>query len=237
MKIGCAAAELERRHAVLGVRDALYRFDQLKTDKKAPAPALAQVILPVSPKAELKQALKEAVATADGIALAQDARQPAAEHLHARLPRRAGAGARARVQARGRGARAQGHGEARHGLAARGGARLAPAAEAHRAGLQRAREDKKPLALVGKGITFDTGGISLKPAGEMDEMKFDMWGAGEVLGAIRALAGMQLAAQRGRRDPGDREHARRQRHQARRHRHHHVGPDRRDPQHRRRRAA
>jgi leucyl aminopeptidase len=36
---------------------------------------------------------------------------------------------------------------------------------------------KKPLVLVGKGITFDTGGISLKPAGEMDEMKFDMSGA------------------------------------------------------------
>jgi leucyl aminopeptidase len=44
---------------------------------------------------------------------------------------------------------------------------------------------------VGKGITFDTGGISLKPAGEMDEMKFDMSGAGSVLGAIRALAGMR----------------------------------------------
>jgi leucyl aminopeptidase len=50
---------------------------------------------------------------------------------------------------------------------------------------------KKPIALVGKGITFDTGGISLKPGAEMDEMKFDMSGAGSVLGAIRALAGMK----------------------------------------------
>ena len=41
-----------------------------------------------------------------------------------------------------------------------------------------AAKNKKPLALVGKGITFDTGGISLKPAGEMDEMKYDMSGAG-----------------------------------------------------------
>jgi leucyl aminopeptidase len=49
----------------------------------------------------------------------------------------------------------------------------------------------KPIVLVGKGITFDTGGISLKPSGEMDEMKFDMSGAGSVLGAIRALAGMK----------------------------------------------
>jgi leucyl aminopeptidase len=50
---------------------------------------------------------------------------------------------------------------------------------------------KKPVVLVGKGITFDTGGISLKPSGEMDEMKFDMSGAGSVLGALRALAGMR----------------------------------------------
>ena len=54
-----------------------------------------------------------------------------------------------------------------------------------------AAKGKKPLALVGKGITFDTGGISLKPAGEMDEMKFDMSGAGSVLGTLRALAGME----------------------------------------------
>ena len=45
-----------------------------------------------------------------------------------------------------------------------------------------------PLVLVGKGITFDTGGISIKPAAEMDEMKFDMGGAASVLGTFRAVA-------------------------------------------------
>lgn len=50
-----------------------------------------------------------------------------------------------------------------------------------------------PTVLVGKGITFDTGGISIKPAGEMDEMKFDMGGAASVLGAFRALAELQPA--------------------------------------------
>jgi leucyl aminopeptidase len=50
----------------------------------------------------------------------------------------------------------------------------------------------KPVALIGKGITFDTGGISLKPAAEMDEMKYDMSGAGSVLGTIRAVAEMGL---------------------------------------------
>ena len=45
-----------------------------------------------------------------------------------------------------------------------------------------------PIVLIGKGITFDTGGISIKPASEMDEMKFDMCGAASVLGTFRALA-------------------------------------------------
>jgi len=51
---------------------------------------------------------------------------------------------------------------------------------------------QRPVALVGKGITFDTGGISLKPASEMDEMKFDMCGAASVLGTIKAAAEMKL---------------------------------------------
>jgi leucyl aminopeptidase len=54
-----------------------------------------------------------------------------------------------------------------------------------------ARKDK-PVALVGKGITFDTGGISLKPSAEMDEMKYDMSGAGSVLGTLEAVARMRL---------------------------------------------
>ena len=51
---------------------------------------------------------------------------------------------------------------------------------------------QKPYALVGKGVTFDTGGISLKPAPEMDEMKFDMCGAASVLGTLRAVAELKL---------------------------------------------
>ena len=50
-----------------------------------------------------------------------------------------------------------------------------------------------PLVLVGKGITFDTGGISIKPAAEMDEMKFDMGGAASVLGTFRALGELKPA--------------------------------------------
>jgi leucyl aminopeptidase len=47
---------------------------------------------------------------------------------------------------------------------------------------------QRPLVLVGKGITFDTGGISLKPGLDMDQMKFDMCGAASVFGTIRAVA-------------------------------------------------
>ena len=50
----------------------------------------------------------------------------------------------------------------------------------------------KPIALVGKGVTFDTGGISLKPAADMDEMKYDMCGAASVLGTFKAVAQMGL---------------------------------------------
>ena len=53
------------------------------------------------------------------------------------------------------------------------------------------QKNKKPIVLVGKGITFDTGGISLKPASTMDEMKFDMSGAGSVIGTMLACAKMQ----------------------------------------------
>jgi leucyl aminopeptidase len=48
-----------------------------------------------------------------------------------------------------------------------------------------------PIALCGKGVTFDTGGISIKPAAKMDEMKFDMCGAGSVLGSMLALGELQ----------------------------------------------
>jgi leucyl aminopeptidase len=56
-----------------------------------------------------------------------------------------------------------------------------------------AAKTQAPTVLVGKGITFDTGGISIKPAAEMDEMKYDMGGAASVLGVFRALAELKPA--------------------------------------------
>lgn len=54
------------------------------------------------------------------------------------------------------------------------------------------KANEKPIVLVGKGVTFDTGGISLKPGAEMDEMKYDMCGAASVLGTMHAVARMAL---------------------------------------------
>ena len=51
--------------------------------------------------------------------------------------------------------------------------------------------DEAPHVLVGKGITFDTGGISLKPGEAMDEMKFDMCGAASVFGTVKAVLGIR----------------------------------------------
>ncbi|MCB5424974.1 leucyl aminopeptidase [Altererythrobacter sp. CC-YST694] len=56
------------------------------------------------------------------------------------------------------------------------------------------KPDEKPVAFVGKGVTFDTGGISIKPAAGMEEMKWDMGGAGAVAGAMLAIVKRKAAA-------------------------------------------
>jgi len=57
---------------------------------------------------------------------------------------------------------------------------------------QGGEKDAKPIVLIGKGLTFDAGGISLKPAAGMEEMKYDMCGGASVLGTLLAVAQMQL---------------------------------------------
>ena len=107
-------------------------------------------------------------------------RQPARQRLHAdaispSARRTLGAGISGR---QGHGARARRDRGARHGLVPVGHQRQRRAAALHRARVRRSRSaSSKPLVLVGKGITFDTGGISIKPAADMDQMKYDMCGA------------------------------------------------------------
>ncbi len=56
----------------------------------------------------------------------------------------------------------------------------------------RVKSSARPIVLVGKGVTFDTGGISIKPAGDMDKMRYDMSGAAAVIGAMKAIANLKL---------------------------------------------
>ena len=191
LKVASRPISWNVRHAVLGVREAFYRFDEMKSQKKNAAPALARITLPLPPAATLTQALDEAVATADGADLARTlGNLPSnvctptyladqAKKLARQYKLQVDVLDKAEMEKLGMGAfmavaRASHEPPKLIVLKYSGGAKSA-----------------KTLALVGKGITFDTGGISLKPAGEMDEMKFDMSGAGSVLGAIRALAGMK----------------------------------------------
>jgi len=182
------------RQLVLGMREAFYRFDELKTQKKPPLPALAAVTLaqtrgPVT--MQVQAALKEAIATADGAALARTL-----GNLPPNLCTPSYLADQAKKLAR----------QFRLGLQVLErrdmeklgmGALLSVTRGSHQPPklivlrYQGAAKSKKPVVLVGKGITFDTGGISLKPAAEMDEMKYDMAGAASVLGALRALAGMK----------------------------------------------
>jgi len=191
VRVGRRHVSWNLRHAVLGMRDAFYRFDHLKTQKKPPAPALENVVLPLSPGAQLQAALREASATADGVELARTlGNLPPNVCTPAYLA--------AEAQKLARQFKLELEVLERRDMEKLGmGALLAVTRASHQppklivlrySGGARSR---KPLVLVGKGITFDTGGISLKPAGEMDEMKFDMSGAGSVLGALRALAGMR----------------------------------------------
>ncbi|GAA4323060.1 leucyl aminopeptidase [Pigmentiphaga soli] len=71
-------------------------------------------------------------------------------------------------------------------------ARKPAAGRGARGGGGAAAKASAPVVLVGKGITFDSGGISIKPAGAMDEMKYDMCGAASVLGTLSAVAEMRL---------------------------------------------
>jgi leucyl aminopeptidase len=191
LKVGSQPVSWNVRQAVLGAREAFYRFDQLKSQKKNPEPSLARITLPLPPAAALEQALREAQATADGTDLARTL-----GNLPANICTPSYLAEQARKLARE--FKLEVEVLERKDMEKLGmGAFLAVTSASHQPPklivlrYGGAAKSVKPLALVGKGITFDTGGISLKPAGEMDEMKFDMSGAGSVLGTIRALAGMK----------------------------------------------
>jgi leucyl aminopeptidase len=182
--------------AVLAVMEGLYRFDKLKSSPPPDAKrALKKVVFHLANRSEApagEAAIDRALAIAEGVTLAKDL---------GNLPGNLCTPTYLADQARELGKR--------HGfklkileqedieklgmgafLAVARGSRQPPkfiVMEYHGGA-----HEAQPVVLVGKGITFDAGGISIKPGFEMDEMKFDMCGAASVFGALRAAALMNL---------------------------------------------
>lgn len=183
------------RQSVLVAADQNYRFDAYRQQPK-PQPALAKLALCVENRARRELArrrLNEGRAIAEGVALARNlANHPPNICTPEFLAEQAGLLEKESATLK----RIEVIGPAQ--LEKRGmGALLAVARGSHRqprliAMEHRGRSSGAPVVLVGKGVTFDTGGISLKPAQDMDEMKFDMCGAAAVFGTLLAAARLRL---------------------------------------------
>ena len=184
------------RQAVESAEDVLYRFEQLKSKPESARPTLRKLSFAAADRREQslgEPALRVGLAVAQGVKLAKDlgnlpgnictpgyladqARHIAKQHKRVKVTvletkdmEKLGMGALLSV--------------------ARGSRQPPKLIILEYSG---AAKSSKPIALVGKGITFDSGGISIKPAAAMDEMKFDMCGAASVLGVLSACAELKL---------------------------------------------
>ena len=179
------------RHAVESANNALYRIPDLKSGRKPPAPKLARLGLVVADadSAAGERGVRHGRGVAAGMARAKDlANLPA----NVCTPRYLADAARALAKEH-RSVRAQVLDEreiAKLGmgsfLSVTRGSEEPPRLIVLR--YEGGKKGEAPVVLVGKGITFDTGGISLKQPPGMDEMKFDMSGAASVFGTLKALA-------------------------------------------------
>ena len=184
------------RHAVEAAEEVCYRFDQCKgTSKDKHKAALQKLHFLVGDRERGKQAeegLRVGAAVASGVSLARTLGNlppnVCTPSYLAEEARRLAKGTKLKVtvleQAQ---MKKLGMGAL---LAVARGSRQAPkliTMEYHGG-----PKGQKPRVLVGKGITFDTGGISIKPAAAMDEMKFDMCGAASVFGALKAIMALGL---------------------------------------------
>ncbi|RYF80891.1 MAG: leucyl aminopeptidase [Comamonadaceae bacterium] len=188
---GAAIDAAGLRAAVGAVADASYVYTT--TRSKADPRTIRQVLLAAPEAAALQPALDVAVATLRGVEFAKEWANRPGNHC---TPTLLGEAARSLAKAARVSCEVLGLKEV---AALKMGAFMAVSqgsAEPLRfivLRYQGAGRNVPPQVLVGKGITFDTGGVSLKPAAEMDEMKFDMGGAASVLGVFKALGELQPA--------------------------------------------
>ncbi|NOZ11220.1 MAG: leucyl aminopeptidase [Gammaproteobacteria bacterium] len=183
------------RHFIEAAEEALYRFDQLKSEKDKERRPLRRMTLFVNSRTELGQgeiALQQAVAISRGTSLARDL---------GNLPGNICTPSYLAEQAH---TLADESSIETHVLEEEDMEKLGMGAllSVSRGSRQPAKliimeyrggpEDEAPVVLVGKGLTFDAGGISIKPAASMDEMKYDMCGGASVFGTLQAVAAMAL---------------------------------------------
>ena len=193
--VGSRDAAWKAEQVVLIAMESQYRFDGYKGSPEKHTPALKHISLNAANKSEknsVEEALRTSHAIAIGIAFAKDLGNTPPNVC---TPTYLADAARKLVKTHGikvdvleqKDLQKLGMGSF---LSVSQGSRTPPKfiIMEHKGG----KKGAKPTVLVGKGITFDTGGISLKPAPDMDEMKYDMSGAGSVLGTMKAIALMKL---------------------------------------------
>jgi leucyl aminopeptidase len=182
-------------HVALGVRLASYRFDKYRTKEpadKKPTVTAAQIVV-ADPDAA-RAAFIGLAALADGVAFARDLVSEPANILYpAEFARRVKA-----LEALGLEVEILGEAEMTElGMGALLGVGQGSRRESQLAVIRwmgAVDKDAQPIAFVGKGVCFDTGGISIKPADGMEDMKFDMGGAAAVSGLMCALASRKAKA-------------------------------------------
>ena len=188
VRLGDVSADVAAQ-AALGVRLAAYRFDRYRTKEKPEAqPSVTKVVIETSAPDAAAKADATLSTLADSITFARDLVSEPANILH---PVEFATRVKA-LEAHGLTVEILGEVEMQKlGMGALLGVGQGSRRESQLAVIQwmGAKDPKaQPVAFVGKGVTFDTGGISIKPADGMEEMKTDMGGAAAVAGVMRALA-------------------------------------------------
>lgn len=189
---GLAGKKIDEAQAAAFVASGMllksWRFDKYRTkEDKDKKPKLEKVVLVTSDKDKAKKAFEPLRCVAEGVFLTRDLISEPANVLYPEvLAKRAS-------ELKDLGVSVEVLDEKKMkdlGMGALLGVGQGSARDSKLVVLQWHGGDKKtaPVAFVGKGVTFDTGGISIKPAAGMDEMKFDMGGAGTIIGAFKALA-------------------------------------------------